>query len=117
MADVVVGAIGGITGPLVAFPGAAVAIWCSTRGWNKVTQRCVYQPYILIMQALTLAALAMLGETRQIDMTHALFVVPAILGAHIGFSIFARITDKQFKALVSILLVVSGHWILGRGLQ
>ena len=31
-----------ITGPLVAFPGAAIAIWCSTRGWDKVTQRCVY---------------------------------------------------------------------------
>jgi uncharacterized membrane protein YfcA len=117
LADALVGAVGGITGPLVAFPGAAVAIWCSTRGWDKVTQRCVYQPYILIMQVLTLAALAMLGETKQIDMTHALFVVPAILGAHIGFSIFARITDKQFRTLVSILLVVSGLWILERGLQ
>jgi uncharacterized protein len=117
LADVIVGAVGGITGPLVAFPGAAIAIWCSTRGWDKVTQRCVYQPYILIMQVLTLAALAMRGETKQIDMTHALFVVPAILGAHIGFSIFARITDKQFRGLVSILLVVSGLWILEKGLQ
>jgi uncharacterized protein len=117
VADAIVGAIGGITGPLVAFPGAAVAIWCSTRGWDKVTQRCVYQPYILIMQVLTLAALTMLGETKQIDLTHALFVVPAVLGAHIGFSIFARITDAQFKVLVSALLVVSGLWILARGLH
>src|SRR5215813_3719947 len=84
LADALVGAIGGITGPLLAFPGAAVAIWCGTRGWDKLTQRCVYQPYILIMQVLTLAALVTLGGSKQIDMTHGLFVIPAILGAHIG---------------------------------
>ena len=47
--DVAVGALGGITGPLVAFPGAFVTIWCGMRGWNKVAQRSVYQPYILIL--------------------------------------------------------------------
>jgi uncharacterized membrane protein YfcA len=50
-------------------------------------------------------------------MTHGLFVIPAILGAHIGFSIFGKITDAQFKTLVSVLLVVSGLWILARGLR
>jgi uncharacterized protein len=116
-AGAVVGAIGGITGPLVAFPGAAVAIWCGVQGWDKIRQRCVYQPYILVMQILTLAALATAGETRQIDITYGLFVVPAVLGAHIGFGIFSRITDTQFKALVSTLLVVSGLWILAHGLH
>jgi uncharacterized protein len=117
LADALVGAMGGVTGPLVAFPGAGVVIWCGTRGWDKLTQRCVYQPYILIMQVLTLVALVSLEGTKQVDVTHALFVVPAVLGAHIGFSIFARITDAQFKVLVSALLVVSGLWILARGLQ
>lgn len=115
--DAVVGGVGGITGPLVAFPGAAIAIWCGTRGWDKVTQRCVYQPYILIMQVLTLAALIMLGEANHIDVLHGLFVIPAVVGAHIGVRIFMRITDAQFKALVSTLLVVSGLWILGNGLH
>src|SRR5262245_10219938 len=35
-ADIIVGSIGGVTGPLVAFPGAAVAIWCNARGWDKL---------------------------------------------------------------------------------
>ena len=116
-ADTIVGAIGGITGPLIAFPGAAVAIWCSAQGWDKVTQRCVYQPYILAMQILTLAALVLLGKTNRIEMAHALFAIPAILGAHIGLSIFARITDAQFRTLVSGVLVVSGLWILTKGLH
>jgi uncharacterized membrane protein YfcA len=117
LADTLVGAIGGITGPLVAFPGAAVVIWCSTRGWDKLTQRCVYQPYILIMQVLTLVALISLEGPRQIDMMHGLFVIPAILGAHLGFNIFGKMTDLQFRILVSTLLVVSGLWILAKGLQ
>ena len=117
LADALVGAIGGITGPLLAFPGAAVAIWCGTRGWDKLTQRCVYQPYILIMQVLTLAALVTLGGSKQIDMTHGLFVIPAILGAHIGFTIFSKMTDTQFKELVSALLVVSGVWLLAKGFE
>src|SRR5438094_139293 len=117
LADALVGALGGITGPLIAFPGAAVAIWCGTRGWDKLTQRCIYQPYILIMQVLTLATLVTLGGTKQIDMTHGLFVIPAVLGAHIGFTIFGKVTDTQFKELVSALLVVSGLWLLAGGLE
>ena len=53
-----VGSLGGITGPLAALPGAFVAIWCGMRGWDKVVQRSVYQPFILIMQLLTLGALS-----------------------------------------------------------
>src|SRR5262245_57537731 len=37
MVEVLVGAIGGITGPLAAFPGAVVTIWCGLRGWDKLT--------------------------------------------------------------------------------
>jgi uncharacterized protein len=117
LADALVGAMGGVTGPLVAFPGAGVVIWCGTRGWDKLTQRCVYQPYILIMQVLTLVALVSLEGTKQVDVTHGLFVIPAILGAHIGFTVFGKISDAQFKLLVSALLVVSGVWILAKGFQ
>jgi sulfite exporter TauE/SafE len=36
-ATVAVGALGGLTGPLAAFPGAFVTIWCGMQGWDKVT--------------------------------------------------------------------------------
>jgi uncharacterized protein len=114
IADTIVGSTGGIVGPLVAFPGAVVAIWCGVRGWDKTTQRGVYQPYILVMQIFTLAALSLLGETHRIDMAYALFAVPAVLGAYIGFRIFEKATDAQFRVLVNALLIVSGLGILGR---
>ena len=48
LADLAVGALGGITGPLAAFPGAFLTIWCGMRGWDKVAQRSIYQPDIRI---------------------------------------------------------------------
>lgn len=115
--DTLVGSTGGIVGPLVAFPGAIVAIWCGVRGWDKSVQRGIYQPYILVMQMLTLAVLAYLGETTHIDATYAIFVVPATIGAHIGFRVFQNMTDGQFRKVVNILLIISGFGILGRALQ
>ena len=112
--DTIVGSTGGIIGPLVAFPGALVAIWCSVRGWDRTTQRSIYQPYILVMQVITLGILALLGETKRIDFTYGSFAIPAVLGAYIGFSIFERMTDGQFRTLVNVLLIASGVGILGR---
>ena len=114
LCDTIVGSTGGIIGPLVAFPGAFVAIWCSVRGWDKATQRSIYQPYILAMQIMTLGILAIFGETKRIDFTYIYFAVPAVLGAYIGFRVFERITDAQFRTLVNILLIASGVGILGR---
>ena len=55
--DAPAGALGGIAGGLGGFPGAFVTIWCSMRGWDKLRQRAVYQPYILAMQLVTIACL------------------------------------------------------------
>jgi hypothetical protein len=68
------------------------------------------------MQIATLAVLGMLGETNRIDIAYILFVIPAVLGAHIGLRIFARMTDAEFRALANVLLIFSGLWILARGL-
>ena len=43
--------------------------------------------------------------------------VEAILGAHVEVTIFGKMTDTQFRALVSALLVVSGLWLLAKGLE
>jgi uncharacterized membrane protein YfcA len=53
----IAGALGGLTGGLAGLPGPSVTIWCSMRGWDKHQQRAVFQPYILVMQALTIVCL------------------------------------------------------------
>jgi uncharacterized membrane protein YfcA len=108
LATIAVGALGGLTGPLAAFPGAFVTIWCGMQGWDKVTQRSIYQPYILIVQALTLAALIAVSGRARFDAELLTYALPGIAGAVVGLRIFHRLTDLQFQRLVNVALIVSG---------
>jgi len=114
--DAAVGALGGITGGLAGFPGAFVTIWCSMRGWDKLRQRATYQPYILVMQIVTIACLWWQAPARASVAQDFTFVPFALLGAIGGLAVFQRLTNRQFHGAVSILLVVSGVGLLARGL-
>src|SRR5262245_57763453 len=108
IADVAVGALGGLTGPLMAFPGAFVTIWCGMRGWDKTTQRSVYQPYILILQVLTLAGLGLMGERSVLDGHIIAYALPGVAGAYLGLRVFQKLNDEQFRRLVNLALILSG---------
>jgi uncharacterized membrane protein YfcA len=112
--DFIVGALGGITGGIAAFPGAFVTIWCTMRGWDKATARGVYQPYILIMQ---LAAVAWL-RAESVPFVQAGTAIPcvavALLAAHLGFAVFRRLGNEQFARIIAALLAVSGAALLAR---
>ena len=103
-----VGALGGITGPLAAFPGAFVTIWCGMRGWDKVAQRSVFQPYILILQVLTLGALSLVSERNVFNGDLIAYALPGVAGAWLGLQVFQKLSDLQFQRLVNLALIVSG---------
>ena len=106
--DFLVGATGGITGGLAAFPGAFVTIWCGMRGWDKSRQRALYQPYILLMQVLALAMLGSAGAWHSSDLALLGYAPAALLGAYAGLQLFRRMTDVQFSLALYLLLIVSG---------
>ena len=81
MTRIFVGSLGGVTGPIAAFPGALVTIWCSMLGWDKETQRALYQPYILGMQILTLFALQSMLPAQSMVPGLAHYILPALVGA------------------------------------
>ena len=112
--DYVAGFFGGLTGGLVAFPGAFVTIWCGLRGWSKDRQRGVYQPFILIMQVLALALISFVQSSHAngIDLSTIIYVPGALLGAWCGITIFRRLTDSQFARAVNLLLIASGLGLL-----
>ena len=114
--DALAGALGGLAGGLAGIPGAPVTIWCSMRGWDKLAQRAVYQPYILGMQIVTIACLRWQAPER-LGIAHDVSLVPfALLGAIGGLAIFRCLSNRQFQIAVSVLLVTSGLGLLGRGL-
>jgi len=114
LADAAIGAVGGVTGGLAAFPGAFVTVWCGMRGWTKDEQRAVFQPYILAMQ---LVALALLHSSVPAAPSRpsALILVPtAMLAAHLGIAVFRKLSNRQFNYMVYGLLIAAGVTLLAK---
>jgi len=114
--DAISGLFGGVLGGLAAIPGAPVSIWCATKGWDKLRQRALYQPFILIMQIVALIAIPAMrtGGATQIALPPLVYLyVPAgLIGTVIGFSWFRRLTSQQFGIAVNMLLAISGVGLL-----
>jgi uncharacterized protein len=109
--DIAVGAAGGITGPLAAFPGACLVIWCGMRGWDKLAQRAIYQPYILVMQ-LTGLALLCIDEPGTLRPELLGYVLPGLAGAVIGMRVFRSLTEVHFQRVINAALIASGTALL-----
>ncbi len=111
----VVGALGGLTGGLAAFPGAFVTIWCGLQGLAKEQQRALCQPFILVMQVSALVLLYnMAGMTEHSPGPLWIYVPVALLSAYTGMKLFAKLSDRQFRSVVVVMLAVSGLLLIAR---
>lgn len=113
LGDFGAGLVGGITGGLAGFPGAFVTIWCGMKPWDRQRQRGVYQPFILAMQPVALAAIYFMqpdsaAHAGVLPMQALTFIPAALVGAWLGIKVFMRLSDRQFAVAVNVLLIVSG---------
>lgn len=108
LADAAIGAVGGVTGGLAAFPGAFVTVWCGMKGWSKDQQRAVFQPYILVMQLLALALLQSSAPAPRSRLSILILVPIVVLAAHLGIAVFRKLSNRQFNCVVYGLLVAAG---------
>ena len=110
--DVAAGFLGGMAGGFAATPGAVVSIWCGMKGWDKVRQRAVFQPFILLMQFVALALIAAMHRHGALGAEIPRIVwacVPAgLVGTWWGLAWFRRLTDRQFAVAIDLLLIASG---------
>jgi uncharacterized membrane protein YfcA len=112
LADLAIGAVGGVTGGLAAFPGAFVTVWCGMQGWTKDEQRAVFQPYILAMQLVAIALLQSSAPLPQLGPTALVLVPSVVLAAHLGIAVFRKLSNRQFNRVVYGLLVAAGVTLL-----
>lgn len=114
--DGVAGFLGGITGGMVAFPGAPVTIWCGLKGWSKERQRGLYQPFILVVQLAALAVLAWgVVPSRMpasVEIASLAYLPAMLLGTFLGLGLFRRLTDHQFGKVINFFLIAAGIALL-----
>jgi len=110
--DFIVGLLGGITGGAVGFPSAPVSIWCGMQGWDRVRQRAILQPFILITQVASLLAITLARHHTAghegFGMDTLLFIPASMLASSLGLALYHRMSDTQFTRAVNVLLIVSG---------
>lgn len=108
-ADGAVGMLGGFMGGATSLNGVFPTLWCGLRGWNKAEQRGVFQPYILIVHAMTLAWLGGVGELTMRTVHNVLLCVPAlVIGGWAGLRLFHRVSEKGFRKMILLLFLLSG---------
>jgi uncharacterized membrane protein YfcA len=112
-ADGFVGWIGGIMGGLGGLIGPVPILWATLRGWDRHTQRAVFQVFNICMSGLTLA-LYVASDTiphRAIPLFAAM--VPAMLIPSIlGFRLYRRVSDVAFQRIILGLLTISGATLI-----
>jgi uncharacterized membrane protein YfcA len=113
LADAGVGVIGGVMGGLGGLTGPAPTLWCTLRGWDRDSQRAVFQSFNLCMQVLTLIVYAASGTlTARMGWIFALMVPVVILPTLAGIRLYRGISTAKFQRLVLGLLLLSGCVLL-----
>jgi uncharacterized membrane protein YfcA len=112
---VTVGLIGGVVGGFTAFPGVAVVVWTGLRDIPKRLTRSIVQPYIIVLQLVSLATNAYAHPStfgRRFWILLAI-ILPVVLPSTVaGVALYRRVSDVNFKRISFILLGLSGVGLL-----
>jgi uncharacterized membrane protein YfcA len=104
-ADLGIGFVGGILSGFGGYSGVLPTIWTQLRGWPKQMARAVYQPYIIIIQAVTLASILWVTYDRA-GLTLFLLVLPPLaVGTWIGWRLYGRLNERRFRQALALLMV------------
>lgn len=114
LADAIAGAIGGAMGGLAGLTGPAPTLWCTVRGWDKDTQRCIFQSFNLAMQGIALITYWLNGNlTPAVAKMFGLMFPVILIPTFVGARLYKRINAILFRRLVLTLLLFSGIVLVG----
>jgi uncharacterized membrane protein YfcA len=117
-ASLLVGVTGGIIGGFTAFPGAAVVVWTGLQHLPKRESRAIVQPYILGLQLVSIALLA-IQHPETFGRTYwslLLLCCPVVLPCTLlGVYLYRLLSDINFRRIAYVLLGTSGVGLLVKG--
>jgi len=104
-----VGFGGGVMGGFAGLSGILPTIWCSLMKWSKDRQRATFQIFNIAMHVMTLCVYAFQGRMHAgltAPLTAALPMM--LLGSSLGFYLYRRVGETQFRKALLVLLGLSG---------
>jgi uncharacterized membrane protein YfcA len=107
-ADGAIGFIGGILGGIGGYSGVLPTIWTQLRGWSKEMARAVYQPYVIVIQAITVVGILLVAFDWTSLVLFIAILPPVLVGTWIGWQLFGRLNDRRFRQALAVLLIASG---------
>lgn len=100
------GGIGGLSGPVPT-------LWATLRGWEKDSQRAVFQAFNTAMHVLALAAFVGRGLVGVEAVSLFVVAAPAMLvPLWLGTRVYARLGALDCRRVVVVLLLVAGVALL-----
>ncbi len=115
-ADAAAGFAGGVMGGIAGLAGPAPILWCALRGWDRDTQRAMFQTFLLAAQAAALLAFAAAGLFTAELLHLALWVLPCILvPSWLGTRLYTRLGGETFRRLVLVVLLTTGAVLVLQG--
>jgi uncharacterized protein len=108
IADAGIGFLGGVIGGLSGYSGVLPTVWTQLRGWPKEIARAVYQPYIIIIQAITLIGIMLVAFDRVGVIMLVAVLPPLMLGTWIGWQLYGKLDERRFRQALAVLLIASG---------
>ena len=108
-ADVGVGFINGLIGGTTGLAGVFAPVWCQLRGGLRDRQRAVFQPVGVASFVVCSLWLGGRGEIPPDTYWLVPLGLPALIaGCWLGWKLYDRLDEAQFRKVVLILLLVSG---------
>lgn len=111
-ADAAVGFIGGVLGGIGGYSGVLPTIWTQLRGWPKEIARGVYQPYIIVVQSITLAGIVWVTLDRMGLVLLLSVLPPLLIGTWIGWQLYGKLDERRFRQGLGLLLIASGATLI-----
>jgi len=106
-----VGFLGGIIGGFSGFGASVIVVYLGLRKVDKSTTRGITQPFIVVMQVVSLCILAVVAPSifnRFFWMLWIITLPAVLLGTSTGVALYRRLSDHNFRRAVLVLLILSG---------
>jgi uncharacterized membrane protein YfcA len=113
----VVGFLGGIIGGFSGFGASVIVVYLGLRNVDKSTTRGITQPFIVVMQVVSLGILAVVAPTIFNTFFWILWIItlPAVLlGTSTGVALYRRLSDHNFRRAILVLLILSGASLVAK---